>query len=78
MKQIILNLCCSKCRNFNFNTEILKSSLYDYNDAYILVKGDITVIAAPQTQVAFKNCVPFTKWVTKVDETTIEDAENLD
>ena len=29
--------------------------LCDYNDAYILVKGDITVIATPETQVSFKN-----------------------
>ena len=26
------------------NTEILKSSLCEYNDAYILVKGDISVV----------------------------------
>ena len=39
-------------------TEILKSNLCDYNDAYILVTGDISVIAAPQIQEAFKNCAP--------------------
>ena len=37
-----------------YNTEILKSNLCDYSDAYILIRGDITVIAAPATQVAFK------------------------
>ena len=36
------------------DTEILKSNLCDYNDAYILVTGDINVVAAPATQVAFK------------------------
>ena len=61
-----------------YNTEVLKSNLCDYNDAYILVKGDITVTAAPEIQVAFKNCAPFTKCITKTDETTIEDAEDLD
>ena len=30
-----------------YNTEILKSNLCDCNDAYILVTGDITFIAAP-------------------------------
>ena len=54
-----------------YNTEILKSNLYDYNDDYILVTGDITVLAAPATQVAFK-CI------TKIDEATIDDAEDLD
>ena len=32
-----------------YNTEVLKSNFLDYNDAYILVTGDITVTAAPQT-----------------------------
>ena len=44
-----------------YDAEILKFNLCDYNDAYILVTGDITVVAAPATQVAFKNCVPFIK-----------------
>ena len=61
-----------------YNTEILKSNLCHYSDAYILVRGDITVAAAPATLVAFKNCPPFTKCITKIDETTIDDAENLD
>ena len=29
-----------------YNTEILKSNLCDYNDAYILVRSFITVVAA--------------------------------
>ena len=61
-----------------YNTEVLKSNLCDYNDAYILVRGDITVVAAPATQVAFKNCAPFTKCITKIDGTTIDDAKDLD
>ena len=58
------------------NTEILISNLCDYSDA--LVGGDITVIAAPATQVVFKSCAPSTKCITKIDETTIDDAEDLD
>ena len=60
------------------NTEVLKSSLYDYNNAYILVRGNITIIGHQATQVAFKNCAPFATCVTKVDRTTIDDAEDLD
>ena len=45
------------------NTEILKSNLCDYNNANILVKGGITFTAAAQTQIAFKNCAPFTKFI---------------
>ena len=60
-----------------YNTKILKSNLSDLNDAHILVTRDITVIKAPQTHIAFENCVPFTKCVTKIDEKTIDDAEDL-
>ena len=61
-----------------YNTDVLKSNLCDFNDAYILVRGDITVIAVPATQVSFKNCATFTKCITKIDGTTIHDAEDLD
>ena len=61
-----------------YSTEVLKSNLCYYNDAYILVTGDITFIGHQEAQVAFKNCVPFTKCTTKIDETTIDDAEILD
>ena len=38
-----------------YNEEVLKSNFCHCNDAYILVAGDVTVTAAPTTQVAFKN-----------------------
>ena len=52
-----------------FKTAMLRSSLCDYSDAYILVKGNITVnnTAADgaaanniNKKVIFKNCAPFT------------------
>ena len=61
-----------------YNTETLKSNLYDHNDAYILVRRDITT--ADQNfaiEVVFKNCTPFTKCITKIDGTTTDDAEDL-
>ena len=61
-----------------YNTEVLKSNLYEYYDAYILVGGDIIVVAAPPSQVAFKNCAPFAKCITKIGGTTIDDAEDVD
>ena len=42
-----------------YNTEVLKSNLCDYSDAYILVSGDITVTVVEVTQIAFKNYAPF-------------------
>ena len=50
-----------------YNT-VLNSDLCDYNDAYILVRGDITVIGAPATQVLFKNYAPFSKFITKIED----------
>ena len=57
---------------------MLKSSLSYFNDAYILVKGDITVIKVHSIQVSFKNCEPCTKCIIKLDITTIDDADYLD
>ena len=42
------------------------------------MKGDTTVTVTPATFVAFKNCAPFKKCITKIDKTTIDEAENLD
>ena len=84
MKQVILNLW-QENRVFsidnseaNYDLEVLKSGLCEYNDSYILVRGDITVTAASETQIAFRNCSPFTKCITKIDGTAIDDAEDLD
>ena len=61
-----------------YNREVIKSSLCDYNDVYIVVRGDITVTAAPETQVSFEDCAPFIKCITNNDKTIIDDAEDLD
>ena len=59
-----------------YNIEVLKSNLCDYNDAYILVRIDIVTTANNNpTPVAFKNCAPFTKCITKFHDTTIDDVE---
>ena len=41
----------------------------------MLVKVDVTVIADPTAKVAFKSCAPFTKFITKIDGTKIDDPE---
>ena len=43
-----------------------------------MVRGNITFIADLTTQVAFKNCAPFTQCTTKIDGRTIDEAEDLD
>ena len=38
----------------------------------------ISIIGHQATQVAFKNCAPFTKCITKIDGTTTDDTDDLD
>ena len=59
------------------NTEVLKYNLSDYNDAYILVRGDITILGDNVTHVAFKKCTLFITCITKIDGTKIDNAEDL-
>ena len=66
---------------------MLKSSLCDYSDAYILLKGTITVnntaaagAAANNTnkKVIFKNCAPFTNCISEINNTQIDNAKDID
>ena len=60
-----------------FLTKSIESSLCDYSDAYILVTGNITVTGGnANTKVAFKNCAPFNKCRTEINETFVDNAEN--
>ena len=61
-----------------FLTSSLESSLCDYSDAYILVTGNINVTGGDaNTKVAFKNCAPFRKCRTEINETFVDDAEHI-
>ena len=51
-----------------FEAKVFKPNLCDYSDAYILVTGDIKVTnIAADTNIAFKNCAPFTRCVTHIN-----------
>ena len=74
-------------RQINFKTSMLRSSLCDYSDAYILVKGNITVnntaadgAAANNTnkKVIFKNCAPFTDCISKINNIQVDNAKDID
>ena len=61
-----------------FETKVIKSSLCDYSDAYILVTGNITATGGDaNTRVAFKNCAPFTKCITHINDEHVDNADNL-
>ena len=74
-----------------FKTTMSKSSLCDYSDAYILVKGTITVnntaasaasagaaVNNPNKKVIFKNCAPFTNCISEINNTQIDNARDID
>ena len=62
--------------SIKFLTSSLESSLCDYSDTYILVTGNITVTGGnSNTKVAFKNCAPFEKCRTEINETFVDDAD---
>ena len=62
-----------------YNTKVLKSGLCDYSNAYILLRGNIAIGGRNiATEVAFKNCAPFTKCITNIDGKTIDNANDLD
>ena len=74
-------------KQIKFKTSKLGSSLCDHGDAYILVKGNITVnntaadgAAANNTnkKVIFKNCAPFTNCINKINNTEIDNAQYID
>ena len=68
----------SQENEIKFLTSSLESSLCDYSDAYILVTGNIAVVGADDnTKVAFKNCGPFRKCRTEINETFIDEAEHI-
>ena len=68
----------SKNDKIKFLTRSIESSLCDYSDAYILVTCNIT--ATPNnaaTQVVFKNCAPFEKCRTEINETFIDEVTHI-
>ena len=70
-------------KQIRFKTSMLRSDLCDYSDAYIVVKGDITVTRPNNTdqyekKLAFKNNAPFISCISKINNTLIDNAEDLD
>ena len=63
-------------------TSMLRSDLCDFNDAYIVVKGTITVSnpdnAKRNKSVAFKNNASFINCFSKINGVQIDNAEDLD
>ena len=75
--------------DIKFKTTMLRSNLCDYADSYILVKGTITITGAGDDAAArqaderdkgvtFKNCAPFVKCISRINNTEIDNAKDID
>ena len=77
-------------KSIRFKTPMLRSNLCDYSDAYILVKGTITVTAPGVNNNAnnikdkgnrpliLKNNASFVSCISRINDELIEDADDLD
>ena len=69
-------------------TTMLRSTLCDYYDVYIRVKRKITITGAGDgaakeadergKSVAFKNCTPFINCISKINNTQVDNAKDID
>ena len=66
-----------------FKTSVLRSDLCDYSDAYVWVKGTITVTdpnnnANFDRRLRLKNDAPFISCISKINGELVENVEDLD
>ena len=75
--------------SIKFESTMLRSNLCDYADAYILVNRRITITGAGADRavrraderdkgLTFKNCVSFTKYINRINNTEIGNAKDID
>ena len=80
---------CSTVSDITFKTTVLRSNLFDYAHAYILVKGKITITGAGHNDavkrlnernkgVIFKTCAPLIKCITRINGTEIDNGQDID
>ena len=73
---------CSFNKNISFKTPAPRSDLCDYGEAYIVVKGRISVTCTNNANkrnknLTFKNNTSFMLCVSKTNNTIIDNAEDL-
>ena len=76
-------------KDIKFKTTMLRSNLSDYAETYMLVNGRITITGAGADAatrqaderdkcVAFKNCAPFIKCISTINNTDMDTAQDID
>ena len=73
--------------SIKFKISMIRSNLSDYGEAYIPVKENIVVsnsaaqgatVNNTNKKVTFKNCALFTSCTTKINNTQVDDAQDID
>ena len=73
--------------SIRFKTSMIRSSICEYIDAYILVTGTITVpntaaagaaVNNTNKKIIFRNCPPFTDCITEINNIKVDDAQKTD
>ena len=68
---------------------MLRASLRDYSDTYVIVSGTITITGGENNdagrrlgernkEVIFKNCAPFTDCMSEINNTEVNNAKYVD
>ena len=68
---------------------MLRASLCDYSDTYVIVSGTITITGGENNdagrrldernkEVIFKNCAPFTDCMSEINNTEVNNAKYVD
>ena len=70
-------------KEIRIETSMIRSELCDFSDAYIVVKGDITLegdnnASKRNKNLTFKNNAPFISCISKTNGIKIDNAEDLD
>ena len=69
-------------KQIRFKSSMLRSDLCDYNDAYIVVKGKITVTDSKNDEydkkLASKNSAPFISCISEINNRLTDNAKDLD
>ena len=69
-------------KQIRFKTSMVRSDLCDFSDVYIVVKRTITVTDpdndAYDKEITLKNNAPFVFWISKINNTLTDNAEDLD
>ena len=80
---------CNTNSQIKFKTSMLRSSLCNYSDAYILVSGTTTIsgkgaddaakkLDEIHKRVLFKTCAPFTDCISEINNTQIDNTKYID